>query len=1035
MGSTLYAIAPLPPSSHAYPADSFAEATALEAELNGMVTGEVRFDRGTRALYATDSSNYRQVPIGVVLPRTREDVINAVAVCRRFGAPLLSRGAGTSLAGQCCNVAVVLDFSKYMNAVLEVNAAEQWARVEPGIVLDTLQYHVKQHGLFFAPDPATHSHCTLGGMIGNNSCGSHALYGGKTDDNTLELEVLLYDGTILTVGPTSDEELHTIIAAGGRRGEIYAGLLRLREEYAGLVRERFPDIPRRVSGYNLDDLLPEGGFHVARALVGSEATCVVVLSAKLRLMHHPGCRTLVVAGYPNIFQAADAVPSILQHRPIALEGVDRKLIQQMQAKAMLADNIALLPPGDGWLYVEFGADTAEASRTQADAFAAMLPADVHRQVLYASADQKKLWEVRESALGATAISPGEGMRSEGWEDHAVAPEQLGAYLRGFQALLDEFGYTTAYYGHFGQACVHVRIDFDLRSEPGIRTFRGFLDRAADLVVAHGGSLSGEHGDGQARGALLERMYGPELIYAFERFKDLWDPAGKMNPGKLVRARQPHADLRFGADYAPAQPETHFSFTRDNGSLAQAVERCVGVGKCRKEDAGTMCPSYMATRDERHSTRGRAHALWEMLQGEVVGHRPAGASAADADAAMWNDTHVKETLDLCLSCKACKSECPVSVDMSTYKAEFMSHYYVKNRRPLHAYAFGYIDKLARLGAMFSPELLNLVLKVPGVGFAGKWLLGVAQERTIPEFAPVPFTHTLPREQDGQAEVVLWPDTFNNYFDPQAASAAKAVLERAGFRVHVPQEHVCCGRPLYDFGFLEEAKRYMLRNVERVGWAIDAGLPVVVLEPSCASVFRDDAPDLLPGNARVQRLAKQTFLLSEFLEHFAPEWQPPQWPVETVVQGHCHHKALMKMTAEEAVLRRMGATTNVLDAGCCGMAGPFGFERDKLEVSQALANRRLVPAVQAAPAHAAILADGFSCREAIKQNTRREGIHLAELLDLAGRPDRDSAPPEVLARLPLRQARVKARQRLALGAAAMAVAAAVLYTSLRRRPGRD
>lgn len=1019
MSSTLYEIAPLPPSSHAYAADNFSEAAALEVELRRVVTGEVRFDRGTRALYATDSSNYRQVPIGVVLPRTREDVIEAVAVCRRFGAPLLSRGAGTSLAGQCCNVAVVLDFSKYMNAVLEVNPAEQWARVEPGIVLDTLQYHVKQHGLFFAPDPATHSHCTLGGMIGNNSCGSHALYGGKTDDNTLELEVLLYDGTILTVGPTSDEDLREIIAVGGRRGEIYAGLLQLREEYAGLVRERFPDIPRRVSGYNLDDLLPEGGFNVARALVGSEATCVVVLSAKLRLMHHPGHRTLVVAGYPDMFEAADAVPSILLHGPIALEGVDRTLIRQMEKKAMLADNIALLPAGDGWLYVEFGADTAEASREQAHAFVASLPKDVHRVVLYESADQRKLWEVREAGLGATAITPGEANRSEGWEDHAVAPERLGLYLRGFQKLLDEFGYSTAYYGHFGQACVHVRIDFDLRSEPGIQHFRAFLDRAADLVVAHGGSLSGEHGDGQARGALLERMYGPELIHAFERFKDLWDPAGMMNPGKLIRARQPHADLRFGADYAPAQPDTHFSFGKDNGSLAQAVERCVGVGKCRKEDAGTMCPSYMATRDERHSTRGRAHALWEMLQGEVVGHRPAAASKADADAAMWNDEHVKETLDLCLSCKACKSECPVSVDMSTYKAEFMSHYYVTNRRPLHAYAFGYIDQLARLGAVFSPELLNLVLKIPGVGFAGKWLLGVAQQRTIPQFAPVPFTHTLPRKPDGQAEVVLWPDTFNNYFDPQAAGAAKAVLERAGFRVHVPREHVCCGRPLYDFGFLEEAKRYMLRNVERVGWAIDAGLPVVVLEPSCASVFRDDAPDLLPGNVRVQRLAKQTFLLSEFLEQFAPEWQPPQWPVETVVQGHCHHKALMKMTAEESVLRRMGAKVAVLDAGCCGMAGPFGFEADKYEVSQTLANRRLVPAVQTAPAHAAILADGFSCREAIKQNSHREGIHLAELLDLASRPDRDSAAPEVLARAPLLAARRAAQVRIGLGALAMAL----------------
>ncbi len=1033
MGSTLYAIAPLPPSSHAYPVDTFTEAASLEAELRRVVTGEVRFDRGTRAIYSTDSSNYRQFPIGVVLPRTREDVINAVAVCRRFRAPLLSRGAGTSLAGQCCNVAVVLDFSKYMNGVLEIDPVERWVRVEPGIVLDTLQVQVKPHGLFFAPDPATHSHCTLGGMLGNNSCGSHALYGGKTDDNTLELEVLLYDGTILTVGPTSEEELQAIIAEGGRRGEIYAGLRQLRDEYAGLVRERFPDIPRRVSGYNLDDLLPENGFHVARALVGSEATCVVVLSAKLRLMQNPSCRTLVVAGYRDMFDAADAVPSILEHKPIALEGVDRTLIRQMQKKSMLAENIALLPGGNGWLYVEFGADCAEASHQQARDFIASLPPDVQSKLLFETADQKKLWEVREAGLGATAITPGEMNRSEGWEDHAVAPEQLGSYLRGFQKLLDEFGYSTAYYGHFGQACVHVRINFDLRSAPGIRHFRAFIDRAADLVVAHGGSLSGEHGDGQARGVLLERMYGPELIHAFERFKDLWDPAGMMNPGKLIRARQPHADLRFGADYAPARPKTHFAFGKDEGLFSQAVERCVGVGKCRKEDAGTMCPSYMATRDEQHSTRGRAHALWEMLQGEAIGQRPAGASVAEADAAMWNDHHVKETLDLCLSCKACKSECPVSVDMSTYKAEFMSHFYEHNRRPLHAYAFGYIDRFAQVAAVVSPELLNLCLKVPGVAATGKLLLGVAQERTIPEFAPVSFTAGLrgvpPKKADARAKVVLWPDTFNNYFDPQAASAAKAVLERAGFRVHVPREHVCCGRPLYDFGFLEEAKRYMLRNVERIGAAIDVGLPVIVLEPSCASVFRDDAPDLLPGNARVQRLAKQTFLLSEFLEQFAPDWTPPQWPVEAVVQGHCHHKALMKMRGEEAMLRRMGAKVAVLDSGCCGMAGPFGFEADKIEVSQALANRVLVPAVQTAPAHAAILADGFSCREAVKQNSHREGIHLAELLELAHRADRDSASPEVLARAPLYAARRQVRTRIVLTGLALA-AGFVAAVALRR-----
>lgn len=1021
----LVQIEPLPPSSHAYPADNFTQARELEAALRKVVTGEVRFDRGTRALYATDASNYRHIPIGVVLPRTREDVIAAVEVCRRFNAPILSRGGGTSLAGQCTNVAVIFDFSKYMNRVLEVDAEAGWARVEPGIVLDALQDVVKPLGWFFAPDPATHSHCTLGGMLGNNSCGSHALFGGKTDDNTLELDVLLYDGTVLTVGSTSEKDLDRAIAEGGRRGEIYAGLRALRDEYSSLVRERFPQIPRRVSGYNLNELLPENGFQVARALVGSEATCVVILSAKLQLKRNPACRTLVVVGYPDIYIASDHVPQILEHKPIAIEGFDGKLVEFMRRKAMLSASIGKLPPGNGWLYVEFGADRDVESRAQAQAFAETLSGtDAHALMIEPTAEQRQLWEVREAALGATAFVPGQKPGWEGWEDHAVAPEKLGAYLRAFRALLDEFGYDTAHYGHFGQGCIHVRIDFDLRTEGGIRHFRRFLDRAADLTVSFGGSLSGEHGDGQSRGALLEKMYGPELMGAFERFKDLWDPAGKLNPGKLIRARQPHADLRYGADFAPVEPpHTHFAYTNDGGSFAAAAERCVGVGKCRKEAAGTMCPSYMATRDERHSTRGRAHALFEMLQGEIVG--------GGTGEAVWNDDDVKDTLELCLSCKACKSECPVNVDIATYKAEFMAHYHRRHRRHLRAYAFGFIDQWARLASWTSPELLNLALRVPGVATAAKAVLGVAQPRAIPQFAPRSFQQMRKRSarQESRGDVLLWPDTFNNYFQPQVSSAAQRVLEDAGFTVHVPRGHVCCGRPLYDFGFLDAAKQYLLRTLDRIGPEIDAGMPVVVLEPSCASVFRDELTDLLPGNARAERLQRQTLLLSEFLEKHAPEWRPQQWPVEVVVQGHCHHKALMKMTAEEQVLQRMGARASVLDSGCCGMAGPFGFEDDKFEVSQALAERVLLPAVRGAAAQTAILADGFSCREAISQNDDRHGLHLAELLDLARHPERDRCKPEELARRPLLAERRRARIRLGLAAGFVAGGAAAWI--LRRR----
>ncbi|MFN2975579.1 FAD-binding and (Fe-S)-binding domain-containing protein [Terriglobus aquaticus] len=1026
----LVQIAPLPPSSHAYSPDNFDQAGELEAALRQAVTGDVQFDRGTRALYATDASNYRHIPIGVVLPRTREDVIAAVAVCRSFGAPLLSRGAGTSLAGQCTNVAVILDFSRYMHHVLEVDADAGWVRVEPGIVLDALQAVVKPLGWFFAPDPATHSHCTLGGMLGNNSCGSHALFGGKTDDNTLELEVLLYDGTILTAGETNEAELARILAGRDRRAEIYQELLELRDQYGALVRERFPDIPRRVSGYNLNELLPERSFNVARALVGSEATCVVILSAKLRLKRNPSCRTLVVVGFPDIFVAADHVPAILEHQPIAVEGFDGKLVEFMRRKSMLLASIGLLPAGNGWLYVEFGADTEAESQERAAAFADSLVGGVAQALLIKPVrEQRRLWEVREAALGATAFVPGQKPGWEGWEDHAVAPEKLGAYLRAFRALLDEFGYDTAFYGHFGQACVHVRIDFDLRSEAGIRHFRAFLDRAADLTVSFGGSLSGEHGDGQARGALLEKMYGSELMRAFERFKDLWDPAGKMNPGKLIRARQPHADLRYGADFAPAEPANlHFAYASDGGSFAHAAERCVGVGKCRKEVGGTMCPSYMATRDERHSTRGRAHALFEMLQGEVLG--------GGVGEALWDDEDVKETLELCLSCKACKSECPVNVDMATYKAEFMAHYHRMHRRPLRAYAFGFIDQWARLASWTSPEALNLLLRVPGVAFLAKALLGVAQQRAIPQFAARSYQSirksagpmSAPGNRRGVRDVLLWPDTFNNYFQPQVSSAAQRVLESAGFRVHVPRGHVCCGRPLYDFGLLDQAKAYLQRTLDSIEAELDAGMPVVVLEPSCASVFRDELTEMLPGDPRAQRLRDQTYLLSEFLQKHAPDWQPPHWPVEVTVQGHCHHKALMKMSAEEEVLQRMGARATVLDSGCCGMAGPFGFEKENFDVSQALAERVLLPTVREAPMSTAVLADGFSCREAISQNASRHGVHLAELLDLASHPDRNTAAPEELARRPLLEERRRARVRLGVGAA---VAAGVAVWFWRRR----
>lgn len=955
-----------------HPHEAFSQRDALEAELRRTVRGEVRFDAGARALYTTDASHYRQVPIGVVFPLDMADVQSTVRACHKFGAAVLSRGGGTSLAGQCCNVAVVLDFSRHLNRILHLDPQKKIARVEPGIVLDRLREAAEEHHLTFAPDPATHNRCTLGGMIGNNSCGVHALMGGKTVDNVESMRVLLYDGTVLEVGPTREEALKLIIEAGGRRGEIYAALRTLRDRYAKLVRERFPKIPRRVSGYNLDELLPENGFNVARALVGTEGTCVTVLESTLRLMHSPPCRALVGMGFPDAFIAADHVPEILKHNPIGLEGFDALIVEFMQKKDLATADLPLLPNGRGHLLVEFGGETREEAVAQAEAMIAAckkLPSPPAMQ-LYSSEEAKRVWHVRESALGATVFVPGQPLRWEGWEDSAVPVDQLGGYLRDLFRAMQPYGYSTPIYGHFGQGCVHMRFNFDLESEAGIAKYRRFLDDATDIVLAHGGSCSGEHGDGQARAALLPKMFGPELVRAFNGFKAIWDPTNKMNPGKLadpIMVYQPQDNLRLGAGFETHNVKTHFQFPDDGGSISNATLRCVGVGLCRKEDAGTMCPSYMATREEQHSTRGRAHLLWEMLQGEL---RPEG----------WQSQAAKDALELCLSCKACKHECPVNVDMATYKAEFLSHYYEHHRRPLHAYAFGMMDRWAHL-ASFAPRLANLGGQFSVSSNIAKKILGIAPERTIPPFAKKSFQRQINARaisrRSSRPQVLLWPDTWNNYFHSETALAAHQVLSDAGFEVIVPRGHVCCGRPLYDFGMLDRAKKYLLHVLDTLEPQLAAEIPIVVLEPSCASTFRDEAKNLLAGDARVERLASQTFLLSEFLVKKAPHYQPPPMPGQKIlVHGHCHQKPFMK--EEMQLLHAAGADVDLLDSGCCGMAGPFGFEKEKYEVSTRLANRVLLPAANKADSSTLIVTNGFSCREQIEQLSDRKAMHLARVL---------------------------------------------------------
>lgn len=973
--SALKNISPLPVLQESH--QSFEK---VATDLRNATRAEVRFDPGSRALYAVDGSNYRQVPIGVVIPRSIDDVVNTIAICREHRVPVLSRGGGTSLAGQCCNIAVVIDWTKYLHNVVEIDAERRLSRVQPGTVLDDLRDQAKQHGLTFGPDPATHTHCTLGGMLGNNSCGTHSQMAGKTVDNTEELEILTVDGLRLRAGWMTERKLEDVSRNSGRVGEIFSGIQKLRARYADLIRQRFPNIPRRVSGYNLDQLLPDGDgrFNLARALVGSEGTLVTILEATLRLVHHYPQHSLLVLGYPDIYTAADHTPEVASFDPIALEAMDHLLVENMHKKQLHIKDLKLLPEGKGWLLVEFGAETKEEADEQAHRLMAALRKDANSpsMKLYDDPEEEKhVWNTREAGLGATAFVPGEPITWEGWEDSAVAPEKLGSYLRDLCRLYEQYGYRGALYGHFGMGCVHTRIDFDLMSAPGVKKFRSFIENASSLVVRYGGSLSGEHGDGQSRAELLGKMFGPEIVEAFREFKRIWDPQNLMNPGKVVDPYRIDENLRLGADYHPWEPKVHFRYPDDHGSFAHAALRCVGVGECRREKGEpgreTMCPSYMVTREEMHSTRGRAHLLWEMLKGDPI---------RDG----WRDEHVKEALDLCLACKGCKGDCPVNVDIATYKSEFLSHYWEGRLRPRTAFAFGLIDQWARLASIW-PGAVNLFTQTPGLSNLSKLFAGVAEQRKIPEFAPQSFQRwfcTRTRTQEAtRGRVILWPDTFNNYFFPETAQAAVLVLEDAGFHVSVPSTHLCCGRPLYDFGMLTTAKRYLRRILRILGPELEKGTPVVVLEPSCASVFRDELHSLFPGDSLAIRLKEQTFLLSEFLGKKAEHYPLPQLSRKALVQGHCHQKSVLGFESEQSILQKMSLEVNAPPVGCCGMAGSFGFEAEKYDVSVAVGEHGLLPEVRRADPSTIIIADGFSCREQIAQQTDRRALHLAEVIQMA------------------------------------------------------
>ncbi len=1000
-------------ADHRFPAGmSAVEKTnvkGLERHLRRHICGEVRFDAGSLAMYANDASNFRQVPIGVVVPRTLDDVVETMRACSRYRAPVLSRGGGTSLSGETVNNAVVIDFSKYLTEIGEIDADRKLVTAQTGVINEQLNRVTGNHGLVFGPDPSSHSRCTIGGNVGNNSCGIHSVQakhygpGPRTSDNTHALEIVTYDGQRFWVGVDEEGQLDEIIAAGGRKGEIYAALRDLRDRYADDIRAGYPAVdvlPRRVSGYNLDELLPEKGFNVARALVGTESTCAIALQATLLLTPALFQRTTVLVAYPDLAEAASHVTEIDAWQPIGLEAIDHLLVHDQQLRSLNVKGLHELPRRDdagAWLMVQFGADTKQESVQRAEDFMAWLHKekgyDAERMVISLSVQEggnsEDLWAIRESGLGSTAFPPDGGDHWPGWEDSAVPPDRVGDYVRDLHKLYARHGLRGAMYGHLGEGCIHSRISFDLRTAEGLRTYRAFLEQAGDLVASYRGTMSGEHGDGQQRAELLVKQFGPRLMAAMREFKLIWDPDWKMNPGKVIDAYRFDDNLKLGTDYNPWHPAVKFAYPQDGGDFAHATLRCVGVGKCRVPDATqTMCPSYQVTREEKHSTRGRARLLFEMLRGEVI---------TDG----WQSREVADALDLCLACKGCTSDCPVDVDMPTYKSEFLYHHYRSWRRwrPRCAYAFGFIDQAARLASQM-PELVNAVTQTPGLSRLAKLAAGIDRRRELPTFAPLTLQQWF-RRRDGTVNpngprVVLFPDTFNNHLHTDVGVACVEALEAAGWQVMMPSRHLCCGRPLYDYGFLDTAERYLRHVLDTLRCEIRAGTPIVGMEPSCLAVFKDELGKLLPHDDDAQRLARNAYHFAEFFTTF--DISPPRLDGEVLLWGHCHQRATGGIDPDRKLLEQMGVSVHPLTGGCCGLAGSWGFENGKYHISLDCGEQALLPAVRSADPATLIVADGFSCKTQIAQaQAGRRALHVAQVMKLARDHCSDvrtdgSSPPE-------------------------------------------
>ena len=948
------------------------DAPALEADLRRRIKGEVRFDPYSRALYSTDASLYQMEPIGVVIPRDAEDVTVTIATCAQAGVAVLPRGGGTSLAGQTVNRAVVLDFSKYMDRVVEVNPEERWMRAQPGITLDELNRQVRPHGLHFPPDPTTSNRATVGGAIGNNSCGAHSVLYGKTSDHVRELSVVLADGTGAIFGALDGPSLERKLGQGDLEDHLYRDVARIAKEQREEIARRYPRLMRRVSGYNLDLVAGDGPVDLSRLVVGSEGTLCTVTEATLNLEPLPKMRALAVLHYRGLIEATEATVAILEHRPAAIELVDRMMLERARASLGFARRMTFVEgDAEALLLVELFGDSEEELRARFD----RLEQEMGRRGLgyacvraMAPEEQANVWAVRRAGLGLLMSVKGDTKPLPFVEDTAVAPEALPEYVRRFDEIVRAHNTTAAYYGHASVGCLHIRPLVNIKVQEGLDTLVSIATAIGDLVLEFGGTLSGEHGDGIVRGVWTEKMFGTRLYDAFRELKQSFDPRGIMNPGKIIDCPPLTQNLRLGPEYRPLEVDTVLDFSAEGG-FARSVELCNGVGACRKLD-GTMCPSYMVTREEEHSTRGRANALRSVLSGLLPSSE-------------LTSRRLYDVLDLCLECKACKAECPSNVDMAKLKYEFLARYHKEHGTPLRARLFADIARINRWSARLGP-LANLGMANP----LTRWLLhrfvGIHRKRRLPSLARQPFPKWFRKREQKPAgsrgPVVLFHDTFMDYNEPQVGRAAVELLEAAGYGV-VLADKVCCGRPMLSKGMLERARDHARTNVDRLYPYAEAGVPIVGCEPSCLLTLRDEYPDLLRDDkARV--VAEHAFLIDEFLvelhRHGELELRFKETAERVLLHGHCHQKALAGTAASLAALRLVpGLRVEEIDVGCCGMAGAFGYEREHYDISLAIGEQRLFPAVRDAP-EARIAITGVSCRHQLRDGTGRRAQHLVEVL---------------------------------------------------------